>query len=1175
MSTTKRCKSPTLPRPDLQVFEVIAPDEVDAGGTASAEFVIINQGSVGTTVPNWTDSVYLSLDDKFTPDDIRVDTLSNEAALEPTEQYRSITSTFQVPIRFRGTVYLIVVADSGNAVDEFPRDNNNDVLHELFVNPFPFADLVASEVRAPAEAIEGATFDVDYTVTNLGSGPTNRESWTEQIWLTKDRNRPHPGQGDTLLATIPYTDGVLRRDAGYDRENITITLPSSVPTGNYYITPWVDPFAVVDEDTLAINVNPDDPNEIDNNNYKARLIKIFGLTTPPADIAVTDIEAQAVGKATEEFTVSWEVSNVSDGHASSWVDQVFLSKTPDRRDPGHESLLLGSFSNVQSLKPGESYGNTQTFTLPPTAEGMYVHVESTLADEDRSNNQITGDTIVTRTNPDLIITDLTTEGVGVSGEQVLVRYTVENVSAELIWSDTKYWTDQIWFSKDQVFTVGRGNDFLEPGLRSLRLGTVTQSGAAPLLPGESYTNEVVITVPQGIGGNYHVHAFVNSINDDPSRDPGDWPFPASTAATRFIKKAYEDTRNNHATVPLAVVYREPDLRITELDLPTSLTAGQTIEATYTVTNIGNRATRSEEWKDRFFISFDPSLDNQDYRLNEITVDKAEPAEFERLGTLKAGESYEGTVRFTLPFQIEGDFHIIGYVDAGIGNGSVNRSNRFVSNIAPDLPGVTGSGVGDVREFLDEGNNENAVPVQVLPLVPPDLRVTSVTGPATSVRGQDLTVSFTVENLGGDTLPLQTRWNDLVYLSRDEFLDTRADRFLGSIRREGALVAGETYTVEHTFRTPTDLPSDPANPLQEVTYQIFVVTDPARNSVSGDVFEGSNERNNDRVSDKPVTVQFPPPSDLVITDITIPREARSGEPVELTWTVTNVSDQTINGSWSDAAYLSTDASWDIQDRPVGRVGFSGTLGSGETYTRSLTVNLPPATPGQYRGIVRTDIFNQVFELEKDLNNTTASPNAMTVKVDELFLGVEETLLLKPGQEKLYQVSVPLNQTLRIRLSSDNVESTNEVFVRYDQAPTSALFDATYEGFLTSDPLVFVPSTLPGIYYVLIRGFSGDDAGANVEILAELLPLVITNIHTDTGGDSKYVTTTIEGAQFRAGAIVKLVRPGIEEIEPLQWKVIDSTKIIAQFDFTGAEHGLYDLKVINPDGAEAILPYRFLN
>ena len=76
--------------------------------------------------------------------------------------------------------------------------------------------------------------------------------------------------------------------------------------------------------------------------------------------------------------------------------------------------------------------------------------------------------------------------------------------------------------------------------------------------------------------------------------------------------------------------------------------------------------------------------------------------------------------------------------------------------------------------------------------------------------------------------------------------------------------------------------------------------------------------------------------------------------------------------------------------------------------------------------------------------------------------------------------------------------------------------------------------------LVRNFYGSADGVSLQILPELLPLVITNVHTDTGGDGKYVTTTIEGAQFRPGAIVKLVRPGIAEYEPIRWQVVDSTK-----------------------------------
>ena len=59
-----------------------------------------------------------------------------------------------------------------------------------------------------------------------------------------------------------------------------------------------------------------------------------------------------------------------------------------------------------------------------------------------------------------------------------------------------------------------------------------------------------------------------------------------------------------------------------------------------------------------------------------------------------------------------------------------------------------------------------------------------------------------------------------------------------------------------------------------------------------------------------------------------------------------------------------------------------------------------------------------------------------------------------------------------------------------------------------------------------------------------------------------------------AIVKLVRPGFAEYEPVSYKVVDSTRIDAVFDLSGAPHGLYDVTVINPGGAEADSAYRYL-
>ncbi len=111
-------------------------------------------------------------------------------------------------------------------------------------------------------------------------------------------------------------------------------------------------------------------------------------------------------------------------------------------------------------------------------------------------------------------------------------------------------------------------------------------------------------------------------------------------------------------------------------------------------------------------------------------------------------------------------------------------------------------------------------------------------------------------------------------------------------------------------------------------------------------------------------------------------------------------------------------------------------------------------------------------------------------------------------------------------------------------------------------------------MLVVGRSSPRAAVPVTLTAETLPFQLTDVTPDQGGDSRWVTMTITGARFKPDALVKLVRPGLEEIEPVRYEVIDATRIIATFDFRGVDRALYDVKVINPDGAQAILPYRYL-
>ncbi|MFM6899465.1 MAG: CARDB domain-containing protein, partial [Microcystis panniformis] len=242
---------------------------------------------------------------------------------------------------------------------------------------------------------------------------------------------------------------------------------------------------------------------------------------------------------------------------------------------------------------------------------------------------------------------------------------------------------------------------------------------------------------------------------------------------------------------------------------------------------------------------------------------------------------------TLPDGIEGNFYILVFSDSNISNARpVPYQYEYGWRSGIDFSYSPYRELARVPEFRDEGNNITAVPLPINLAVPPDLQVTTINIPERVITGQSFNVTYTVTNKGeGDTPIRQSNWTDLIYLSRDPFLDLQSDRYLGYEDHTGGLQAGNSYSITKTFRAPSDLTGP---------FYVFVVTDSPRDNIRGKVFEGNQEGNNATPSSQPLILQLPPPSDLQVENITLPSLAQSGEPITIEWTVNNKGEYKAEG-----------------------------------------------------------------------------------------------------------------------------------------------------------------------------------------------------------------------------------------------------------------------------------------
>ncbi|MFA5800839.1 MAG: hypothetical protein WC840_07895, partial [Candidatus Peribacteraceae bacterium] len=96
------------------------------------------------------------------------------------------------------------------------------------------------------------------------------------------------------------------------------------------------------------------------------------------------------------------------------------------------------------------------------------------------------------------------------------------------------------------------------------------------------------------------------------------------------------------------------------------------------------------------------------------------------------------------------------------------------------------------------------------------------------------------------------------------------------------------------------------------------------------------------------------------------------------------------------------------------------------------------------------------------------------------------------------------------------------------------------------------------------------GAVTPILAPVVTSIAPVSALNTGTVN---ITNLGGANFAAGASVKLSKSGQPDINATNVAVVSAVKITCTLDLTGAAGGAWDVTVTNPDGRSGTLPSAF--
>ncbi len=439
---------------------------------------------------------------------------------------------------------------------------------------------------------------------------------------------------------------------------------------------------------------------------------------------------------------------------------------------------------------------------------------------------------------------------------------------------------------------------------------------------------------------------------------------------------------------------------------------------------------------------------------------------------------------------------------------------------------------------------------------PDLTDSIISAPLEIALGQPATIKYRIKNIGN--APTTQNFYHLIRLATDLEGNSNAAQ-LSFKTITGSILPGQ-------YKDDSVQVMIPANITPRI-YTLFAKAD-----YYSSITE-SNENNNSDVNF--MTVFRPDSTDLLVMHVTAPDTVVLGYKMDSArWVIRNNSGTTAAGYSSDGIYLTQANEFDSSATLIGIKTRNLNMPALDLDTLVHAPLVTGVTEGNYNVIIRTDLINQLPELDES-NNTTISTGQVYVKVKGLQLNIVENNTLFTDT-RFYKLVIPdsLNgATISVKLTTgDSLTRVNQMFIGKGYVPTAAHFDYSYPTANYGNQDIVMAYTTAGTYYIMIRAINPGAVVQNISLLAKKLPFEITNVHTNSGGNIGNVTIKINGALFTPGMIAKLNKPGTEIIASAVY-FTNTTLVYATFNLQGKPLGIYDVILSKADTAFAVLANGF--